>query len=564
MTVPRWAAPRARTLAALLDECAERQPEALAVVSRGRHVRYGDWATDAVALARVLARHFGLRRGDRVALLCTNRLEWLAVAFAAARLGAPLVGISTWSRSVELEYVLQHARPTLVVTLDRFRSGSYLRVWRELLPELWDAPAPESFRSDRFPFLRGVVILESDSGSAESPRSAPEGELLPRGAYRYADLVRMGAAHGTGHLPPGTWASSADVAFVLYTSGSTARPKAVPLQHYACIENGYHIGERQGLRPTDRVWLSVPLFWSYGSANALMALMTHGAAAVLQEAFEAGEALTLIEQEQCTVYYGLPNITRALVDHPAFRPERTGSLRTGLTIGSAADIRLTAEELGVHGICNIYGSTETYGNCAVTPTTDSLELRAESQGPPLPGVTVRVVDPATGVDVACGETGEFWVKGYVMPGYLDDPEQTATSLTVDGFFRTGDLGRIDDAGYVRFLGRATEMIKTGGINVSPLEVEEFLATCPGVGQACVVGVPHPVKGEIVAALVRRTPGSTLSAAELRAHCWARIAAYKVPEVVMFVDDLPRTETGKPHRRKAGELAAKEWSHHHAE
>jgi fatty-acyl-CoA synthase len=287
-----------------------------------------------------------------------------------------------------------------------------------------------------------------------------------------------------------------------------------------------------------------------------MSLTTHGACTVLQEAFDAAEALDLIERERCTVYFGQANIAHALVGHPAFRPERSASLRTGLTTGTPDDVRLTAEKLGVHGVCNIYGATEAYGQISVAWTGDPLEQRMNGQGPPLPGQTVRVVDPDTGFDVPEGELGEFWVKGYLMPGYLDDPEQTRAAFSDDGFFRTGDVGTIDGDGYLHFKARRKEMIKTGGISVSPLEVEAFLQGCAGVVEGCVVGLPHAVKGEVVAALVRLAPGSTLSAQDLRAQCKARMAAYKVPEIIVFVDELPRTETGKLSRKKSAELLAK--------
>ena len=213
------------------------------------------------------------------------------------------------------------------------------------------------------------------------------------GAEWFAYEEIRAAAAPLVSIAPGDGASAADDALILYTSGSSARPKAVRLQHYAIIENGFNIGERMGLGPEDRVLLAPPLFWAYGACNALPATLSHGAALVLQERFAAGEWIGLVERHRCTAAYTLPSITGAVLRHPEFAPERVASLRTGLMIGSPEEVRIAAERLGAAEICNIYGSTETYGNCCVTPHDWRLDRRMEGQGPPLPGMRLRVVDP---------------------------------------------------------------------------------------------------------------------------------------------------------------------------
>jgi fatty-acyl-CoA synthase len=381
----------------------------------------------------------------------------------------------------------------------------------------------------------------------EDARASDRIHTHPRGALNFNETLEQGRA--LKRLEE-NFASAVDIALILYTSGSSAKPKPVPLQHFGCVENAFQIGERQALTPADRGWLTLPLCWSYGSVITFMSLMTHGACAILQEGFEPAEALDLIEKHRCTGYYGQANLLHALIEHPEFSPARTASLRTGLTTGTPDDIRLTAEVLGAQEVCTIYGLTEVYGNCVVSHCTDPLEWRQHGQGLPLPGVTMRVVDPDTGRDVPPGEVGEFWVRGYVMPGYLDEPEQNKLAFSDDGFFKTGDLGTIDARGHVHFHGRLKEVIKTGGINVSPLEVEDILQGCEGVAHACVVGVPHAIKGELVAALVRPIPGSAPTVEALRAHCRSKLASYKVPEIIRLVEDLPVTDTGKLSRKRA--------------
>jgi fatty-acyl-CoA synthase len=338
----------------------------------------------------------------------------------------------------------------------------------------------------------------------------------------------------------------ADPCVILYTSGSTATPKGVVLRHGSLIENGFGIGERQHLTAADRVWLAVPLFWSFGSANALPAIMTHGGSIALQEIFEPGEALALLDEKRCTVYYGMPNMARLILEHPDRQRRALATMRTGLTIGLPEDLQMTIDAVGARELCNVYGSTETYGNCAVTDARDDLALRLTTQGRPLPGMTIRVVDPESGRTLAPGEVGEFRVKGHVMPGYYNDAEQTRRAFDADGYFVTGDLGLIGDDGRVRFRGRLKEMIKTGGINVAPLEVEAVLLTHAAVKQAYVVGVPDRARGEVVVAAVEVHDDATASAEGLAAFCRERLAGYKVPTRFVFrkADEFPRTPTGK--------------------
>jgi fatty-acyl-CoA synthase len=276
--------------------------------------------------------------------------------------------------------------------------------------------------------------------------------------------------------------------------------------------------------------------------------MTHGGSIVLQESFEPGEAIALIERERCTVYYGMANMARSIREHPSYPGRRLGAMRTGLTIGPPEDIAMTIAVLGAAELCNVYGATETYGNCAVTDAHDPLDQRLYSQGLPLPGMTIRAVDPMTR-EMPANEIGELVVKGYVTPGYYRAPELNAIAFDQSGGFLTGDLGSIDRDGRVRFRGRLKEMIKTGGINVAPLEVEEVLLQHPDIVQAHVVGIPDAAKGEIVAAAIAPQPSTAADAAAIIAFCRERLATYKVPVRLAFytADQLPRTPTGKIHK-----------------
>jgi fatty-acyl-CoA synthase len=518
--------PKSHTLGDLVDEMAEAAPAAEAVVFRDERLCYAALKArvDGFAKALLAAK---IARGDRVAVLVTNRPEWIVAAFGAAKIGAIVTAISTFSTSRELTWTLKHSGAEVLISLDGFRGHSYL----------------DGLDREALPALRTIVALDGPARAG----------IVPLPAF----LASGGAVDDAALAAAQRRVAPADICYILYTSGSTAAPKGVTLAHGAVIANGFDIGERMHLTAEDRVWLAVPLFWSFGSANALPAILTHGGCAVLQESFEPGEALALIERERCSVYYGMANMARALREHPDHPGHRLGAMRTGLTIGPPEDIAMTIAALGAPELCNVYGSTETYGNCAVCDAHDKLELRLNTQGRPLPGMTIRAVDLVTRAPLPDGEVGELAVAGYVTPGYFSAPELDAEAFYTNGYFLTGDLGSIED-GRVHFRGRLKEMVKTGGINVAPLEVEQVLLQHPAVVQAFVVGVPDAAKGEIVAAAVELLPDAAADAHAILAYCRERLASYKVPVRLVFKtpSEFPRTATGKIHKPGLKEELAK--------
>lgn len=515
--------PYSRTLYDLLTEVADERGSALGVGTDAGEWSYGQ-LLDAASRSAGRLELMGVRRGDRLALWGANSFEWLALFFGATAIGAPVVALSTWLRDWDLQYVLTHSRARYLVGVDQFGEHN-LAARLELQQEA--RPIDTLISSDKYPDLRGVVLF-----GGSSPRWS--------GFDAWVD-----GAEPTMRPASGVGPSAVDIAAILYTSGSTAHPKGVPLQHFALIENGYNIGERQGLSSADRVFLPAPLFWSYGLANALMATVTHQGALVTLARFAADKAIDLIERHECTSIYLLPNITRALLA-ASDDPSRVRSLAKGLSIGLPSDVRLAAESLGVQGICNIYGQTETYGNCCVTPWQAPLEVRVESQGPPLPGVEIRIVDE-DGVALPDRSPGEIQVRGYVTPGYLSS-EESSSAFADDAWYSTGDRGWIDDGGWLHFSGRLDDLIKSAGINVSPSEVEAFLATHPDVEESLVAGVPSPDRGQDVVAFVRLRDGATISVDGLAAYCREHISNFKVPRRFVLLASFPKTDTGKTSRR----------------
>ena len=520
--------PRSRTLPDLLDEITTRDPAHELIVGARERLSYAETRARARRLAKGLLR-LGVGRGDKVALLMGNRPEWLVIDFAVTMLGATLVPISTWSRARELGYVLDHCDATTLITIARFGGQDYLGMLAEL-----GGPGRA-----RLPKLARVVVVDGERSG-----------LTP-----FDSLWDLGDAVDDAEIDATQRAVKAeDVAYILYTSGTTSTPKGVQLAHGGLVENMWNIGERQHLTPADRMWMGISLFWSFGCANALLAVMTHGGTIVLQESLEPGGALALIERERCTVYYGTPNIALALNEHPDRARRDLSSLRTGAAIGPPPAMQMVMD-LGVREICNVYGLTETYGNCSVTNAHDPAEIRLTTVGRPLPGMEIRIVDRQTRRPLPVGEVGEILVRGYLTPGYYKDPEKNAAAFDADGFLITGDLGALGDDGRLRFRGRIKEMVKTGGINVAPLEVEEVLLGHPAVEQAYVVGLPDARKEEILAAIVVLRDGHDAAPETLRAFCRKGLAAFKVPQEfrVMRRDELPVTATGKVQKFRLAEM-----------
>jgi fatty-acyl-CoA synthase len=518
-------APFSRTLADLIFEQAERYGARPAAIWHDQMISYVELLRRAAGVATSL-RELGVTRGDRIGLLVNNRPEWLEAFFAAQIAGGVAVAFSTWSTPDELDWLMQDSAVRILIALDHFGDNDFSSTLRA------------GCQSQRYRSLRNLVLL-GDSNSD--------------GVIRY-DQLRT--ALPLPRQEPGIAPGASDDALIIYTSGSSSRPKSVPLSHAGIIENGFNIGERQGYQPDDRILLIPPLFWSYGSANAMAATLTHGASLVLQGRFDPGEAIALIERYSCTAIYTLPTITSAIVSDASFRPERVFTLRTGLTIGAPQDIRAAATGLGAAEICNVYGQTESYGNCCVTPHDWPLDRRAACQGPPLPGVRVRIVDAETGNEMPCGEEGLIEVHGYITRGYLgSSANQTSEAITADGFLRTGDVGRLLPDGAISFSGRVTEMIKKRGINISPAEVEDVLMRHSTVALAAVVGVPNATQGELLAAFVVPKPGASVRPEELARHCRALASRYKVPDFIEIRDTLPVTVTGKLMRRELKQIAA---------
>ena len=518
--------PLSRTFGGLLDEVAARDPNRPAVVDPLRTLSYAHLQAESRTIARSLLA-LGVRRGDRVAGLVSNRAEWVCLCFGTARIGATFAPLNTWYRQAEIEWTLRHLEAAALVAETTFLKHDYAADLRNIAPELRHA-TPGDLHAEGLPALRSVIHI---------------GDRQP-GAFTWDEFLDLARSVGDEALSAAEAAVSPDdLLFILYTSGSTADPKAVTIAHAGTVENCFNIGERRELTADDRVWLGSALFYGLGAVNALPATMSHGATLVLQGHFDAGAALDVIESTRATVFYGMSNMIRAIYEHPKYRRQRIASLVKGAASISVEERRLLIVEMGVQKATQSYGMTEAYGNCTGGYVDDPLNLKLTTIGTPLPGWDLRVVEPDSMQPLPKGETGLLLLRGYTTSMYYRQPGETAAAFTSDGYLITGDLCSLGADGYVRYHSRLKEMVKTGGINVSPLEVEQLLLRHPAVKQAYVVGIPDAQRGEILVAFVE---ADAVTEVDLRGYLRERVASFKVPSHILFRSDadIPRVASGK--------------------
>ena len=478
--------------------------------------------------AKKLAR-LGVSKGTRVGLLCPNRLEWLPIAFGALRLGAVLVPFSTLWKREEIAYGLSHGDVQVLLLRPTFLKHDYVAHVNTIVPELAMAPAGELF-AVAAPHLRRVVLLEGSAPGCERWDDVP------------ADLSEAVLDAMERAVVP------TDVATIFFTSGSTAQAKAVVHAHGALVTSGRRIAECLGIGRDDAWWGHMPLFWSGGFVIGALDTLAGGGRIVLQEQVDASSALTLLAAERCTIMAGWHQ-AGPLLDHPDFAKHHLYLKRGSYHV--LADRLLGSDHLA----CGMYGMSETATCVTSARHDDPPAIRHDTFGRPLLGMTVKIRNPETGAAQPVGETGEILVQGpTLMVGYYKVPP--AETFDADGFFKTGDLGYVDADGYLHFATRLKDVIKTAGVNVAAVEVEEALVRHAAVKAAYVVGLPDPTRGENIVAFVVCQPGAQPTEAELQAFCKADLASYKVPKHILFLaeHEIPRTGTGKVEKPALKRLA----------
>jgi fatty-acyl-CoA synthase len=518
------------TIGANLDRTAARvgDHEALVECATGRRFSYPDLVAEVDACALGLAG-LGVRKGDRVGIWAPNCAEWVFVQYGTAKLGAILVNINPAYRTHELAYVLKQAGISVLVAAPEFKTSDY----RAMVAEV---------RGD-CPDLRAVLFLGDDAWEQVlATGRAGDRELLTR---REAEL------------------SADDPINIQYTSGTTGFPKGATLTHHNLLNNGFFVGEGCNYTEADRICIPVPYYHCFGMGMGNLAATSHGATMVIPApGFDPAQTLQAVQDERCTSLYGVPTMFIAELALPNFADYDLSSLRTGIMAGSPCPVEVmkrVVSEMGMTEVTICYGMTETSPVSTQTGADDDLDRRTSTVGRVHPHLEVKVVDPATGLTVPRGGTGEFCTRGYsVMLGYWNEPEKTAEVIDRARWMHTGDLAVMDAEGYLNIVGRIKDMVIRGGENVYPREIEEFLYTHPDVVDAQVIGVPDERYGEELMAWVRLREGAEpLTAEGLREFCAGKLAHYKVPRYVKIVEEFPMTVTGKIRKVEMRQVSVEE-------
>jgi fatty-acyl-CoA synthase len=522
------------TIGAAFDRTVARWGNRSALVVRHQNIHWSyDELSEQVDLLAAGLLSYGLRPGDRVGIWSPNRAEWVVTQFATAKAGLILVNINPAYRPVELQYVLRKVGCRALISATTFKSSDYLGMLTSIAPDFPDS-TPGDLHLKSLPELRTVFQL---------------GGPIHRGAISFDAVLQRGTAEQRRLLADiGTSLQFDDAINIQFTSGTTGSPKGATLTHHNLLNNGLFAGELMGFTPDDRLCIPVPFYHCFGMVIANLACITHGAAMIVPgESFDAASVLETIELERCTALHGVPTMFISVLQHPDFGRFNVSTLRTGIMAGSPCPIevmRRVIGEMGMHEITIGYGMTETSPLSFQSRPEDTIERRVSTVGRIHPHVEVKVVDKQ-GRIVPHGVAGELCTRGYsVMNGYWDDVQKTAEAIDDDGWMHTGDLATLDEQGYCNIVGRIKDMVIRGGENIYPREIEEFLYGHPAVQEVQVFGVPDDKYGEELCAWIQLRPGTTVDEAAIRDYCRGRIAHYKVPRHVRFVDAFPMTVTGK--------------------
>ena len=533
------------TLGGLLDEAVEKWPdnEAVVYVDRDFRLTYREFGELVDELAMGLMA-LGIKKGEKVAIWATNVPYWVALQFATAKIGAILLTVNTFYRTTELEYLLKQSECENLVIIDGFREIDSLDTTYELIPEL-KTQERGYLNSEKFPELKRVFFL---------------GQEKHRGMYSMPEVINLSAVVSEEEYEERqATLNPHDVVNMQYTSGTTGFPKGVQLTHYNIGNNGYWIGQNQGFTSNDRLCLPVPLFHCFGCVLGVLAAVNHGTTLVILEGFDPLLVMASIDQEKCTALYGVPTMFIAILDHKLFNKFDYSSLRTGIMAGSPCPVEVmkrVMDKMNMKDITICYGLTEASPVMTQTLMSDNLVRKTETVGRAMPEIEVTILNPETGEPSPTNETGEICCRGYnVMKGYYNNPEATAANVDMNGWLRSGDLGVMDEHGYVTVTGRLKDMIIRGGENIYPREVEEFLYTMKGILDVQVAGVPSEKFGEQVGAFVILRDGADLSAEDVIDFCRGKIAKYKIPKFIAFLDAYPMTASGKIQKYKLRDLAA---------
>ena len=516
------------TLGQILDRtvAAHGDQDALVYVDRDFRLTYTEFAQVVDQLAKGLMA-LGIQKDEKVAVWATNIPYWVALQFATAKIGAVLLTVNTNYKTAELAYLLEQSDTQTLFIIDGYQDTDYLQTVYDLVPELRTQERGR-LKSDRFPHLKRVCFL---------------GQEKHRGMYSLPEIMALETMiDDDQYLARQAELDSQDVVNMQYTSGTTGFPKGVMLSHYNIGNNGWWIGENQRFTEKDRVCLPVPLFHCFGCVLGVLAAVTHGSAMVILEKFDPVQVMASVEQERCTALYGVPTMFIAVLEHKLFDKFDYSSLRTGIMAGSPCPVKVmrqVIDRMNMSEITICYGLTENSPVMTQTLPDDDMRRRTETVGRAMPQIEIKIVDPETGESLPSGQQGEVCCRGYsVMKGYYKLPEATQKAIDGNGWLHSGDLGVMDEDGYLAITGRHKDMIIRGGENIYPREIEEFLYRMDGISDVQVVGIPSKKYGEEVGAFIILKADADITAEDVKDFCRVRSPAIRFPSGLLLWTAFP--------------------------
>ena len=518
----------------------------------------------------------GLARHDHIAVWLGNSLEWALGFCACARIGAVVIPINTRYTASEAGYILAQSDAKALVMPTELYGLNYLEMLEQIAPSVKHATR-SLLDLKELPALKRLIVhntscdhTQRDDSTHAARYTIPLQILLKQGPARDAlhvafatptDFVDVSLTQACDKTPlhlAEQVVSADDVLLICYTSGTTGKPKGV-MHNHRVIKQATRVGLALDLKPGGRMLGHMPLYHVAGLYMGFVPALTLGACFVNMTQWDTGRALELLEQERITAFGGIPTHFVDLVNHPTVG-QRDLSAVENAWIGGSPVMQATFENfkrtLGLKQLMSTYGMTENTISTSFNRLTDPLEICCQNRAPILGPSDVKIIDPVDGKEQPRGEVGEIWCRGEtVMLGYYKNPEATQATITPEGWLKTGDLGRFDSEGFLSVTGRLKEMYKTGGTNVYPAEIEQFLIQHPAIALVAIVGVPDLRLDEVGFAFVQTYPNQTITHAELRAFCKGKLADYKVPRYLKLLAAIPRTTTGKIQRSALLELAS---------
>ncbi len=532
------------TLGQMLEKWAFETPDSEFIVYPDRNLRftYAQFNERVNQLAKGLL-YIGIQPGDKIGIWASNVPDWTTIMFATAKIGAVLVTINTSYKLSELEYLLKNSDISTLFLIDGYRDSDYVEMINELVPEL-KTQARGSLLSKNFPELKNVAFI---------------GPKKHRGMYNTTELILLGSHIDDLELEGVKEAVNChDVTNMQYTSGTTGFPKGVMLSHHNILNNGFSVGECMKFSAKEKLLVCVPLFHSFGCVLAVCAIVSHGATMVFTEDFDPLMVFAAVQKEKCSAIYGVPTMFIAELNHPMFDMFDLSSLRTGIMAGALCPIETMNQvmtRMYAKDIIIVYGLTETSPGMTATRTHNSAEVRSTTVGFELPNVEVKIVNKETGELCETGEQGEICCRGYnVMKGYYNNEEATKKALDEEGWLHSGDLAVKTEEGFYKITGRIKDMIVRGGENIYPREIENYLCRLPEVETVEVVAVPSKKYGENVGAFIKLKKRQKLTEEEVTDFCRGKIARFKIPKYIFFVEEFPVTASGKIQKYKLSQLS----------